>query len=107
MSESIGDDDVGDVAATQRQPDDADRKHKTGEERAACCDLLVTFAKNEVGVTLVQLPPSLHVRIRAHVDAFSKFRFRSLAARAVNFVLVGNQEAAGCVPSVVAMVVVA
>jgi hypothetical protein len=94
---AIGDDDVWDLTATLREPDDADRQY-ADQQKAGRRDLPIGFADHEISVTLIPLSPALRIWIRGHVSAFGDPRI--VRARAVDFVFVGVGGTADCVPLV-------
>lgn len=53
-------------------------------------DLPAALSEDEIGITLIPFPPSLHVWIRSHLSASGALFV--LRARAVGFVLAGSES---------------
>ena len=69
VSEFVDFNDVGNVAASADQPDDAAGENQREQKQPAGRYLPVAFAENEIGVTLIPLPTRFDVRICGHTDA--------------------------------------
>src|SRR5712692_9231022 len=69
LSQPVGYDHVRHVAAARTLPYDAGGQYETYGHRTRRRYLPVALAEHQVSVTLVPLPPALHIRIRRHRPA--------------------------------------
>ena len=69
VSQLVDFDDIRDVAAPFAQPNHSAGENQTKDQQSACGDLPVTFAENEVGVSLIPFSTRFEIDVALHTDA--------------------------------------
>src|ERR1700687_1838047 len=69
ISQLVDFDDIRDVAAAITQPHHSAGENQTEDQQSACCNLPVTFAENEVGVSLIPFSTRFEIDVALHTDA--------------------------------------
>jgi hypothetical protein len=83
VSKFVDFDDIRDVAAATAEPNDTASEKQAQQQEATGCDLPVTFAYNEVCLSLVPFAMRFQIRVALHANA-SPLKFRTYTSKCVS-----------------------